>query len=89
MFHYLQLLQFRGVMTVEQAINLAAALVGSKGKLCQELKISRQAMNVWKKKGVPLRRALEIQVLTNGAVMLGDLCPEYAGIQIVQVEYAA
>jgi hypothetical protein len=32
---------------------------------------------------------LEIQVLTNGAVMLGDLCPEYAGIQIVQVEYAA
>ncbi len=73
-------------MTVEQAINLAAALVGSKGKLCQELKISRQAMNVWKKKGVPLRRALEIQLLTNGAVMLGDLCPQYSDVKIVQVE---
>lgn len=76
-------------MTVEQAINLAAALLGGKGKLCNELKVSRQAMNVWKKKGVPLRRALEIQALTHNAIRLGDLCPEYASIQIVQVEHVA
>jgi DNA-binding transcriptional regulator YdaS (Cro superfamily) len=74
-------------MTVEEAIELAAALVGSKGKLCGELRISRQAMNAWKKKGVPLRRALEIQGLTSGVVRLGDLCPQYAGIEIVQVEH--
>lgn len=76
-------------MTVEQAINLAAALVGGKGKLCEELKVSRQAMNVWKRKGVPLRRALEIQALTNNAIRFGDLCPEYASINIVQVEHVA
>ena len=76
-------------MTVDEAINLAAALVGTKGKLCERLNISRQAMNVWKRRGVPLRRALEIQLLTNGAVMLGDLCPQYSDVKIVQVENAS
>ena len=76
-------------MTVDEAINLAAALVGSKGKLCEELKISRQAMNIWKKNGVPLKRALQIQDMTGGVIKLGDLCPQYKSIEIVQVENVA
>lgn len=76
-------------MTVDEAINLAAALVGTKGVLCKRLNISRQAMNAWKVKGVPLKRALQIQDMTGGVVKLGDLCPQYKSIEIVQVEYVA
>ena len=74
-------------MTVDDAINLAAALVGSKGKLCDEMKVSKQALHSWRRNGVPLKRALEIQALTGGVVKLGDLCPQYKSIEIVQVEH--
>jgi hypothetical protein len=34
---------------------------------------------------VPIKRALQIQELTGGVVKLGDLCPQYANID-VQIE---
>jgi DNA-binding transcriptional regulator YdaS (Cro superfamily) len=71
-------------MTVDQALALAAGLAGSRGQLCKELGVTRQAMNRWQKKGVPIARAIQIQTITQGVVKLGDLCPEYAGIEIVE-----
>jgi|DEB3_MinimDraft_2_1074329.scaffolds.fasta_scaffold43869_1 DNA-binding transcriptional regulator YdaS (Cro superfamily) len=73
-------------MTPNDAINLAAALVGTKGRLCEQLQVSKQAINGWKTRGVPIKRALQIQELTGGVVKLGDLCPQYANIEIVQIE---
>jgi DNA-binding transcriptional regulator YdaS (Cro superfamily) len=55
-------------MTPNDAINLAAALVGTKGRLCEQLQVSKQAINGWKTRGVPIKRALQIQELTGGVV---------------------
>lgn len=65
-------------MTPHQAIDMAAAIVGGKGKLCAELGLNRQAVFNWKKTKVPLRRALQIESLTGGKVRLTDLRPDYA-----------
>ena len=68
---------FGGYMTTDQAIALAAAVVGGKGKLCQALGVHRQAIHNWKKARVPLNRALEIEKLTEGRVTLAMLRPDY------------
>ena len=64
-------------MTTDQAIALAAAIVGGKGILCTKLGVHRQAIHNWKKARVPLNRALEIEKLTEGRVTLGMLRPDY------------
>ena len=38
---------------------------------------------------LPLKRALQIQDMTGGVVKLGDLCPQYKSIEIVQVDHAS
>lgn len=65
-------------MTPHQALEMAAALIGGKGKLCTELGLNRQAIFNWKRNGIPLRRALQIEQLTGGKVSLTDLRPDYA-----------
>lgn len=65
-------------MTPHQAIDMAAAILGGKGKLCAELGLNRQAVFNWKKSRIPLKRALQIEQLTQGKVKLTDLRPDYA-----------
>jgi len=65
-------------MTPSQAIDLAAAIVGSKQTLCKKLGVHRQAVSNWTKSQVPLKRAVQIEQLTNGRVTIGMLRPEYA-----------
>lgn len=65
-------------MTPHQAIDMAAAILGGKGKLCTALGLNRQAIFNWKKSQIPLRRALQIEQLTQGKVRLVDLRPDYA-----------
>jgi DNA-binding transcriptional regulator YdaS (Cro superfamily) len=65
-------------MTQEQAIALAAAYLGGKGKLCSLLGLKRQAIHNWRRAGrVPLNRAVEIERLTEGRVTLAMLRPDY------------
>lgn len=74
-------------MQPSQALDLAAAVVGGKGKLCDELGVSRQAISAWKRRQIPLRRALQIIDLAGGAVTLTDLRPEFVNVKIVKVEH--
>lgn len=65
-------------MTQDQAIALAAAYLGGKGKLCSLLGLNRQAIHNWRKAGqIPLNRAVEIERLTEGRVTLAMLRPDY------------
>jgi DNA-binding transcriptional regulator YdaS (Cro superfamily) len=73
-------------MSPSQALELASAVVGSKGALCEKLGVSRQAIAAWRKRQIPLKRALQIIDLSGGAVTLSDLRPDFAGVNIVQVE---
>ena len=65
-------------MTQDQAIALAAAYLGGKGKLCSLLGLNRQAIHNWRRAGrIPLNRAVEIERLTEGRVTLAMLRPDY------------
>jgi DNA-binding transcriptional regulator YdaS (Cro superfamily) len=75
-------------MSPSQALELAAAVVGSKGLLCEKLGVSRQAIAAWRKRQIPLKRALQIIDLSNGAVTLSDLRPDFEGVNIVAIENA-
>jgi DNA-binding transcriptional regulator YdaS (Cro superfamily) len=50
---------------------------GSQEKLARELGCSHQNIQYWKKKGVPPRRAIEIEKKTNGLFTRRMLCPEF------------
>lgn len=75
-------------MNPSQALELASAIVGSKGELCDKLGVSRQAIAAWRKRQIPLKRALQIIELSGGAVTLADLRPDFAGVNIVAIENA-
>ena len=57
------------------ALKVAAALVGSTVELCAKLQITRQALYKWRTAGVPLKRAVQIERITEGKVRAVDLCP--------------
>lgn len=63
-------------MDRHQALNIAAAWAGGKGKLAKRLGISRQAIATWKARGVPLVRGFQIERMTEGLVKMEQLCPE-------------
>lgn len=64
-------------MDRHQALNVAAAWAGGKGKLAQRLGISRQAIATWTARGVPLVRGFQIERMTDGLVKMEQLCPEH------------
>lgn len=70
-------------MTSDQAWELAVTLAGGAGKLCERMGVSRQTLSNWRRRRLPLRRAMEIVELSGGAVQLGDLRPEYADVRWV------
>lgn len=65
-------------MTPVQAVELAAAIVGGKQVLCKRLGVHRQAISNWGKSQVPLKRAVQIEKMTDGRVTIGMLRPEFA-----------
>lgn len=65
-------------MTPIKAIELAAAMVGGKQVLCKKLGVHRQAISNWGKSQVPLKRAVEIEKMTNGRVTIAMLRPDFA-----------
>lgn len=73
-------------MQPSQALDLAAAMVGGKGVLCEKLGVTRQAVSGWRARQIPLRRALQIVDLTHGAVTLPDLRPDFTSVKIVRIE---
>jgi DNA-binding transcriptional regulator YdaS (Cro superfamily) len=73
-------------MSPSQALDLASAIVGGKGVLCDKLGVSRQAISAWRKRQIPLRQALRIIDLAGGRVTLTDLRPDFQ-VRIVQVEH--
>jgi hypothetical protein len=62
-------------MTPDQALKLAAAMMGGTQQLCDKLNVSRQAMYGWKKQ-IPLKRALQIEDITG--IPFTKLRPDYA-----------
>ena len=54
----------------------AIELCGGQSALASKLDLTSMAITQWKERGVPLKRALEIENLTNGQVKASDLCSE-------------
>ena len=49
---------------------------GSQAKLAKALDLGPMAVSSWRKRGVPLRRAVQIEQLTGGVITAAELCPE-------------
>jgi DNA-binding transcriptional regulator YdaS (Cro superfamily) len=62
-------------MDANTSLRVAAAYLGGLGRLALKLDLSRQAIYKWRDNGIPLKRALEIERLTEGRVKASDLCP--------------
>lgn len=62
---------------VNQVIDKAVSIVGSKSALANKLNITKQAVHNWYLASkVPAERCLEIEELTNGAVTCEQLRPD-------------
>jgi len=59
----------------QTALRVAAAYLGGTSRLAAHLELSRQAIYKWRDFGIPLKRALQIERLTEGRVKASDLCP--------------
>ena len=46
---------------------------GSQAALAKALKVDRAAVSQWLKNGIPPKRAIEIEILTNGELKAGNL----------------
>lgn len=58
-------------------LQLAIDYFGNQDKLAKAMGLNAQCVTMWKKRGLPIKRALEIVRLTHGVVRLGDLLPDY------------
>lgn len=63
-------------MDRHQALRVACAWAGGKGKLADRLGISRQAIAAWTQRGIPLVRGFQIERMTDKLVTVEQLCPE-------------
>lgn len=63
------------------ALKAASAMVGGTDVLCRELKLSRQAVYKWRSTGIPVKRAVQIERLTEGRIKASELCPEVFGVK--------
>lgn len=43
--------------------------------MAYKLDVSRQAVQLWLKNGLPLQRVLSVEAATNGKVSRAELCP--------------
>lgn len=59
-------------------VNKVIELFKNQSELAGKMGISKAAISNWKKRGIPLSRALEIEKLTNGQIKASDLRGEFA-----------
>ncbi|MBF8669676.1 helix-turn-helix domain-containing protein [Pseudomonas putida] len=71
-------------MKSAEAAKEASRVLGSQAELARRLKVAAPTVNQWcsGERTVPAKRALQIEVLTNGAVNRADLCPSFPWNQI-------
>jgi DNA-binding transcriptional regulator YdaS (Cro superfamily) len=50
---------------------------GNQAKLARAMGLDPMSVTQWKRRGLPLKRAIEISKLTNGTVKPVDLLPQY------------
>lgn len=61
-------------------LNKAIELVGSQAELCRRLGIKPQVMSNWRKRGIPVKGCVDIEIATKGQVMRWDLRPDWRQI---------
>ena len=61
------------------AFQAAVDYFGSQGKMARKMGIEPMTVSLWKSKGLPPKRAVEIERLTNGLVTRVELLPEIFG----------
>lgn len=61
---------------VERVAQIATG--GNMRRLCAVLGVSTQALYKWVVEGVPVKRALQMSMLTKGEVQWHELCPHVA-----------
>jgi hypothetical protein len=61
---------------VERVAQIATG--GNMRRLCSVLGVSTQALYKWVVDGVPVKRALQMSMLTKGEVQWHELCPHVA-----------
>ncbi|WP_226649298.1 transcriptional regulator [Microbulbifer variabilis] len=61
---------------MSEAINDAIKFFGSARGLAGQIGVTSMAVSHWKNRGIPVTRALQIDVLTNGAVSKERLRPD-------------
>ncbi|WP_444885024.1 transcriptional regulator [Microbulbifer sp. PSTR4-B] len=61
---------------MSEAINDAIKFFGSARVLAGQVGVTSMAVSHWKNRGVPVTRALQIDVLTNGVVSKESLRPD-------------
>lgn len=68
----------RDATKVREAVEMVAkaAAEGSTRRLAAMLDVSTQAIYKWIKEGVPVKRALQMSLMTKGAVQWYQLVPE-------------
>ena len=60
-------------------INKVIELFKNQSELAGKMGVTKAAISNWKKRGVPLNRALEIEKLTSGQIKASDLRSEFMG----------
>ena len=71
-------------MKSAEAAKEASRLLGSQAEMARRLCVTAPTVNQWcsGERAVPVRRALQIEALTGGAVNRADLCPTFPWGQI-------
>lgn len=57
-------------------LNKAIDYFGSKAELARKLKVSSMVVYQWSKRKVPLERAIEIERISDGAVLASEIRPD-------------
>ncbi|PBJ02072.1 Cro/CI family transcriptional regulator [Pseudomonas sp. ACN5] len=71
-------------MKSADAAKEASRLLGSQAELARLLRVTAPTVNQWcsGERSVPAKRALQIEVLTEGQIKKADLCPSFPWGQI-------
>ncbi|PPE75457.1 hypothetical protein C3942_00750 [Solimonas fluminis] len=64
------------ILWLMSALLRAIDMVGTQAKMAEDLGVSPMAVSNWVKRGVPPRRAPQIEALVQGRVTCAELCPE-------------
>lgn len=71
-------------MKSAEAAKEASRLLGSQAEMARLLRVTAPTVNQWcsGERAVPAKRALQIEVLTQGQIKKADLCPSFPWGQI-------